>query len=259
MDNLLKKYAGKLVDAGLADAQGPGAPLMGGLDRDLTWNRPAPEIPVLEPVFEHLNITSLAFVRPAPPYDRIIGFLADRALTDARRAGPENGLFSPGRITPQDCETRTFLHDLPVVDVLDATAVIRALKQRKTVIVRETFSGGGFCAPAVIAPGTVSPEQGFVHISSVCFACFVKFFSDYLTALKTGRPDPEMDAVFQQVLPFLQSPDPGLPVLNVPAPKQPASDLLNFDPAPDLVTPDLVTPDLVTPDLVNPDLVTLTW
>jgi hypothetical protein len=62
--------------------------------------------------------------------------------------------------------------------------------------------------PAVIAPGTVTPEQGFVHVSSVCFACFVKFFSDYLTELKTGHTDPEMDAVYQQTLPFLEASQP---------------------------------------------------
>lgn len=210
MDDLLKKYAAKLVAAGLAAARGPGAPLMGGLDRDLTWNRPAPEIPVLTPVFQHLNINSLAFVRPAPPYDRIIGFLADRALTGTGRTGLEGTGFLPGRIVPEDCETRTFLHDLPVVDAFDAHTVIQALKQRKTVIVREK---GGVNGPAVIAPGTVSPEQGFVHISSVCFACFVKFFSDFLAGLKNGRSDPEMAAVFDRTVPFLSTPSPGPPDL----------------------------------------------
>jgi ribulose-5-phosphate 4-epimerase/fuculose-1-phosphate aldolase len=263
MHDLLKKYAGKLVAAGLAAANGPGAPLMGGLDRKLTWNRPAPEIPVLEAVFQHLNINSLAFVRPAPPYDRIIGFLADRALAEAGRAGSEDPAVSRGRIIPQDCETRTFLHDLPVVDVFDAPAVTRALKQRKTVIVRETVSSGGVRSPAVIAPGTVSPEQGFIHISSVCFACFVKFFSDYLFTLKTGQPDPEMDAVFDQVMPFLQSPDPGLsppdlrnpdlPAVEMPSPDMTAPDMT----APDMPAADLITPDLMTPNLPNPDRLTL--
>jgi ribulose-5-phosphate 4-epimerase/fuculose-1-phosphate aldolase len=250
MDELLKTYARKLVDAGLTSAQGPGAPLMGGLDRDLTWNRPAPEIPVLEPLFQHLNINSLTFVRPAPPYDRIIGFLADRALKDAGRNGREDPGLLPGRIIPQDCETRTFLHDLPVVDIFDAQVLIRALKQRKTVIVREKDPNSAFSSPAVIAPGTVSPEQGFVHISSVCFACFVKFFSDYLFTLKTGHPDPEMDAVFEQVMPFLQSPDPGLPAPGVPAPSLPAPSL----PAPDLRTPDFLNPDPANPDMLNPNM-----
>lgn len=191
MDDLLKKYSGKLIRAGLASAGGPNMPLIGGWDRSLTWNRSAPEIPVLAPVFDHLNINSLAFLRPCPPHDRIIGFLADRALN------------ASGRITPQDCETRTFLHDLPVVDRFETPAVVQALSRRKTVIIRTRDPGGNASGPAVIAPGTITPEQGFVHISSVCFACFVKFFSDYLWMLKTGQTDPDMDAVFDQVQPFL--------------------------------------------------------
>jgi ribulose-5-phosphate 4-epimerase/fuculose-1-phosphate aldolase len=225
MDDLLTKYADKLIQAGLAVPDGPGAPLIGGLDHTLVWNRQAPEIPVLTTVFEHLNINSLVHLRPGPPYDRIIGFLADRALKGS------------GRITPGDCETRTFLHDLPVADRYEVTAIVDALSRRKTVIVHsrktektspwqdgtspgldgtslgpaETSpgSGGTFPGPAVIAPGTVTPEQGFVHVSSVCFACFVKFLSDYLWILKTGRTDPEMDTVYQQILPFLEESGPG--------------------------------------------------
>ena len=191
MDDLLQKYSDKLVHAGLATADGPNTPLIGGWDRSLTWNRPAPEIPVLNQVFHHLNINSLAYLRPCPPHDRIIGFLADRAL------------HASGRITPEDCETRTFLHDLPVADVFDAHVIAQALSQRKTVIIQTRNPDGTPLEPAIIAPGTITPEQGFVHISSVCFACFVKFFSDYLSLVKTNQPDPEMDAVFRQVLPFL--------------------------------------------------------
>ncbi len=197
MDDLLKKYADKLVHAGLAAENGPNAPLIGGLDRALTWNRQAPEIPVLTDIFQHLNINSLVYVRPCPPHDRLIGFLADRALK------------TTGRITPGDCETRTFLHDLPVADTFDTRTIVQLLSRRKTGIIRVRDRHEDSLGPAVIAPGTVSPEQGFVHISSVCFACFVKFFSDYLFALKTGQADPEMDAVFQQILPFLKDPGSG--------------------------------------------------
>jgi ribulose-5-phosphate 4-epimerase/fuculose-1-phosphate aldolase len=196
MDDLLKKYADKLVHAGLATAKGPGAPLIGGLDQALTWNRQSPETAVLTPIFQHLNINSLVFLRPCPPYDRIIGFLADRALK------------ASGRITPGDCETRTFLHDLPVTDRFDAQTAINSLSQRKTLIIRPRDSEKESLGPAIIAPGTVSPEQGFVHISSVCFACFVKFFSDYLSALKTGQTDAEMDALFDETLPFLENSEP---------------------------------------------------
>lgn len=204
MDDLLKKFADKLIHAGLAAPEGLWAPLIGGLDKALVWNRQAPEIPVLTAVFEQLNINSLVHLRPAPPYDRIIGFLSDRALEGS------------GRITPGDCETRTFLHDLPVADQYDVTPIVDALSRRKTVIIQSRSPGktspkldGTSPGPAVIAPGPLTPEQGFVHVSSVCFACFVKFLSDYLWRLKTGRTDPDMDGVYQQILPFLEASGPG--------------------------------------------------
>lgn len=174
MDRSVKKYAKKLANAGLADISGSYAPIVGGLDHRIVWSRAAPEIPVLEGVFEKLNINSLVFLRPLPPYGPIIEFLARRAQA---LGGP---------ILPQDCETRTFLHDLPVTENLAPEPVIAALKHRKSVIVLGSQSGTALQGPAVIAHGTVSPEQGFVTVSSVCFACFVKFFSDYLEDLKTG-------------------------------------------------------------------------
>jgi hypothetical protein len=201
VENLVKKYARKLIDAGLAASSGPCIPLVGGLDHTLVWNTTAPEIPMLEQLFSHLNINSLVFLRPCPPYDTIIGFLAGRALQGS------------GRILPQDCETRTFLHDLPVVEQFDLQAIARALKQRKTVIIQDHDKENPFSGPVVIAPGNVSPEQGFVGVSSVCFACFVTFFSDYLALLKTGSNDPQMDDVFDRVLPFLQTQKPARPDL----------------------------------------------
>jgi ribulose-5-phosphate 4-epimerase/fuculose-1-phosphate aldolase len=168
MDRLVKKIANKLISADLAAGHGTGRPLVGGLDDELVWNRNGPETEVLEKVFAGLNINSLVFLRPKAPYDRIIDSLARRA---------------DGCIEPEDCETRTFLHDLPVVQDFDADTIIKALKRRKSVIVTSPEKGQG---PAVIAHGMVSPEQGFVVVSSVCFACFVKFFADYLTALQTG-------------------------------------------------------------------------
>jgi ribulose-5-phosphate 4-epimerase/fuculose-1-phosphate aldolase len=201
VENLVKKYTRKLVDAGLAASSGPGIPLVGGLDHALVWNTTAPEIPVLEQLFQHLNINCLVFLRPSPPYDRIIRFLAGRALKGS------------GRILPQDCETRTFLHDLPVVEHFDLQAIVQALKQRKSVIIQGLDKENPCWGPVVIAPGNVSPEQGFVGVSSVCFACFVTFFSAYLALLKTGNKDPHMDRVFDQVLPFVQTQKSPLPDL----------------------------------------------
>jgi len=158
MKALLDKYAAKLVSAGMADE---GVPLLGGLDAELQWNRDDAAIPVLEGVFSKLNINSLLFSRPAEPYRSIIDYLA--STTDT--------------IGPEDAETRTFMHDIPVIREFRADLIAENLKNRKSIII----PGHG-----IVTWGTVSPEQAFIFYSSVCFGCFVKFFTDYLRDARTG-------------------------------------------------------------------------
>lgn len=188
MDRLVKKYADKLIAAGLASMEDGHLPLVGGLDDELVWSRDSPLIDILGDVFDGLHINSLVFLRPVEPYRTIIAFLARNAHT---------------AIEPKDCETRTFLHDLPVATELTATAVIDVLKRKKSVIIA---SGGDDPdqGPAIVAHGTVSPEQGFVVVSSVCFACFVKFFADYLDALQAGNATQDDHDVFDRVVAYTQ-------------------------------------------------------
>jgi ribulose-5-phosphate 4-epimerase/fuculose-1-phosphate aldolase len=170
MDELLKKYTDKLVAAGLADAE---APLLGGLDDELIWNRKDNQTKILSQVFEKLNINSLLCCRPAEPYASLLDYLTKEGKT----------------IHPSDTETRTFLHDLPVIKKLTAEGVIENLQNRKSVIVQ-----GG----PVVTFGTVSPEQAFVTFSSVMFASFVKFFADVLK-----DRDPAVNKVLSRVMPYL--------------------------------------------------------
>lgn len=192
MEQLVNKYSDKLVQAKLGDNLGPSQPLIGGLDDTLVWNRKAAEIPVLENVFKGLNINSLVFLRPKEPYGSLIRFLA------------ENALKSNGLIQPKDCETRTFLHDLPVINEFCPDKIIHALKKRKCVIIAPKKNNKDFKGPAIIAHGTVSPEQGFITISSVCFASFIKFFTDYLEALQQGLAKTDEHRLFDAVIPFLE-------------------------------------------------------
>lgn len=190
MKQLVDKYARKLVAAGLAEE---GVPLVGGLDADLVWNRPDPVCAELENVFAGLNINSLLFAEPAEPYRSIIAYLACRA---------------DGAIQPNDCETRTMMHDLPVVPSFEAASIVRALKQRKSVII----PGRG-----IVAWGTVSPEQAFIFFSSVCFACFVKFFSDCLADHRAGRLTDEQRALIDAARPLLDAfPEETPPLMTAP-------------------------------------------
>ncbi len=173
MKSLIDKYADKLVAAGLVE---PGVPLIGGLDAELIWNRDDPVCSVLEEVFAGLNINSLLFAPPAEPYRTI---LEDLCQTQG------------DTITPQDCETRTFMHDFPVIRSLDATTLIARLKQRKSVIIAEH---------GIVTWGAVSPEQAFIFYSSVCFAAFVKFFADHWAAQRQGRITSTRQRTFDRVM-----------------------------------------------------------
>ena len=172
MEKLIKKYE--------AEARRPGTWLTGatrcsrGIDDSVTWNRSAGESGVLGEVIAALSINSILFTRPAEPYRSIIHFLAERAFS------------GDGILRPEDSETRTFLHDIPVIGAFDAGDISAALKKRKSVIVKDR---------GIASYGIVSPEQAFVTYSSVCFSCYVRFFTDYYYDMKHGRTTDRQTAI----------------------------------------------------------------
>jgi ribulose-5-phosphate 4-epimerase/fuculose-1-phosphate aldolase len=170
------RYRDKLHHSGLVDSS---EPLFGLLDTGLVWNRASSNRKALEKVFANLNINALLWARPSEPYRTLIDYLA---------------LSSSGSVFPQDTETRTFMHDLPVARRFDATAIINALKRRKSVIV----PGYG-----IATFGTVGLEQAFISFACVCFAGFVKFFSDYLRATKHGSVPADFRRAFERTLAHL--------------------------------------------------------
>jgi ribulose-5-phosphate 4-epimerase/fuculose-1-phosphate aldolase len=191
MKELVAKYARRLMRAGLAEA-----PLVCGLDDELVWNREDDRCAPLAQVVAGMHSTALICAEPAEPYRTILGFLAQRY---------------PAVITPGDCETRTFLHDLPVTDSFSAEAILARLHRRKSVIVAEEGR------LQIVTFGTVSPEQAFVTFSSVCFSAFVLFFADYLADLRAGRVSAEQQAAFARAVPLL-NPSPSAPPELLPGP-----------------------------------------
>lgn len=204
MERLLRKYAEKLARQGLCDE---GAPLLGGLDAELIWNRADPVCGMLEQVVSSLNINSILFARPAEPYFSILNHLAAASRGRAPQCGDA--------IHPQDCETRTFLHDIPVSSEFSAPAIVAALKKRKSLFI----PGRG-----IVTFGTVSPEQAFVTYSSVCFAGFVKFFSDHLSAAADRRPSPApgglVGRAFEWYEKFMVGIDAGTSLIQGPLPNR---------------------------------------
>jgi hypothetical protein len=136
MEQIFKTYLNKMISNGLVDDNNA---LLGLADATLDWSHPVdPACETLAPLFDHLNINALIFAKPAEPYWTIIDYLAQNSV---------------GPITPNDCETRTFLHDLPVADNLTAEALIPILRHRKSAIVKNH---------GIVTYGTVSLEQPFV-------------------------------------------------------------------------------------------------
>jgi len=156
MQEQIAKYLGKMQRHGLIE--GPGSASLFGLDDELYTNASSLK-PEAAGLFDLLNINSLIIARPEPMLWQIISHLAEA---------------EPGMICPRDCESLTFIHDIPVIDTLDPLLAASALNRRKGCIVRDT---------GIVTTGTVSLEQAFVYLSSICFAVFVKFFTDAINAL----------------------------------------------------------------------------
>jgi ribulose-5-phosphate 4-epimerase/fuculose-1-phosphate aldolase len=187
MEQLVRKYARKLIAVGLA-----ANPLLCGIDDEVVWNRTDDDIPVLEQVLAGMNINSLICVRPAEPYLTIFRFLSTRY---------------PETITPSDCETRTFLHDVPVIRDFSSTPILNHLRKRKSVVVASENS------IRLISFGGVSPEQAFVSLSSVCFSAFVLFFADYLADCRQGAISEEQQRAFDEAVALLEPPKKTVPSL----------------------------------------------
>ena len=173
VEHLIEKYLGKLESQGLAVRD---KAVFLALDAELFSNRPVrDEVLDLAGLFRLMNINTVLFSEPSEPYRSIIREII-RYDVDS---------VAQGRIIPPDCETRTFLHDIPVVDKFSLEAIAEALSQRKSVLVRDR---------GIVTYGVVTPEQAFVSFSSTCFATFIKYFHDsllYLGNCESYRTIPE--------------------------------------------------------------------
>jgi ribulose-5-phosphate 4-epimerase/fuculose-1-phosphate aldolase len=173
MEHLIEKYLGKLESQGLAHRD---KVVFLALDAELFSNRPIrDEVPDLTGLFGLMNINTVLLSEPSEPYKSIISEIIRYDVDSVKQ----------GRIIPPDCETRTFLHDIPVVDKFSLEAIAEALSRRKSVLLRDR---------GIVTYGAVTPEQAFVSFSSTCFATFIKYFHDsllYLENCESRRTIPE--------------------------------------------------------------------
>lgn len=113
------------------------------------------------PALSRLNALAIVAARPSLPF---ADFIAART--------------KESRIIPRDTETRTFLHDIPILrtqhqDPSTLPAMVASLlSSRKGVIVE----GVG-----IFAVGAFTVEQAYINYSSVFHSTFVKYLEDLLT------------------------------------------------------------------------------
>jgi ribulose-5-phosphate 4-epimerase/fuculose-1-phosphate aldolase len=171
MIDLIHKYEKKLYQAGLV---APGNALIGALDDTCIWNQSHERQADFEYILTHLPVNALIFAPPDLPYAPIIDALSAKAKQ---------------AIYPQDTESRTFLHELPIIRQWDCKKIVEALSRRKAVIIPQM---------GVIASGVLTPEQAFVVYSSLCFACFVAFFSEKIQgACENKLSNNEFDTIYE--------------------------------------------------------------
>jgi ribulose-5-phosphate 4-epimerase/fuculose-1-phosphate aldolase len=191
MDRLIARYARKLARAGIC---APGEAVLCARDDVFFTSPDGPGAGFAVSLAERLGAGAAILIRPARPYREAAAYLARSALCAL------SGACGPAAVFPRDCETRTFFHDLPVLpmpgwpaptDRETLAAAATALSRRKGII----FADG-----AMAAPGPMILEQAFVTINSMCFACAVKFFSDYLALARCGCPPPDMVRTMGRVL-----------------------------------------------------------
>ena len=189
MINLLEKYTGKLTQRGLAQKCDIS---FAALEAEVTWNRPDPPIH-LEPLFDSLSISTLLSGRPQEPY---------RSILDALVRTHSHPLM------PQDTETRTFLHDLPVARSTDPAELAHHLRRRKGVIAP---------GPILVTTGTVTPEQAYIVFSSMIHAAFVLYFLETLDHFRSGSPGKQETETFHRIWHLLPPmPEPGLALKSGP-------------------------------------------
>jgi ribulose-5-phosphate 4-epimerase/fuculose-1-phosphate aldolase len=112
-------------------------------------------------ILARLNCLALCVAQPALPF---ADFLLRRAPADEQE------------IIPRDTETRTFLHDIPIVRLGDlgvnpAAVIADFLGNRKGIVVE----GIG-----IIASGSLTIEQAYINWSSVFHSTFIKYLEDVL-------------------------------------------------------------------------------
>lgn len=168
MRDQIYKYTGKLI----SDRSAIPAMIAIAAQDDVTLSSGDKRLSILaEEILQQLSAMAICIAQPSLPF---ANFLLQRTPDEQT-------------IVPRDTETRTFLHDIPLLRQIDlgstpATVIAHHLGNRKGVVVE----GIG-----IIAVGAFTVEQAYINWSSVFHSTFVKYLEDLL---ETGFLLPEEPA-----------------------------------------------------------------
>jgi len=147
----VEKYFRKLTERNLSV---PERTAVYAIDDEIFYMKGSNVVFPWENLFDHLTIASLIFCTPPEPLMTIMNEVT-RDISN---------------ISPEDCESQTYLHDIPATDFDDWEGIVKMLKERK---------GGVIKGCGVIAHGSITVEQAFINVSSILHALFIKYFTDF--------------------------------------------------------------------------------
>ena len=127
-------------------------------------------------ILERLTVTAVIVAVPAQPYPSLL----------LRRAQPGSGC-----IAPRDSESRSVLHDIPLIATPHASglpaAIVSALARRKGCIID---------TGCLVSQGALTVEQAYINWSSLYHAASIKYLDDLL---QYGHLLPEEVVVADQI------------------------------------------------------------
>ncbi len=158
MHDQIAKYSAKLVSDGSSYA----GQIAFAAQDDIMISDGEPHLAALaERVLSRLNCLALAAASPSFPFAELL----------IQRSGT-----AEQTIVPRDTETRTFLHDIPIVRKSglgsDSAATIAALLGNRKGIIVEGLG--------IFAVGALTVEQAYINWSSVFHSTYIKYLEDIL-------------------------------------------------------------------------------
>lgn len=154
----IEKYTSKLI----SDSSAKIGQIAFSAQDDTTVSAGDPDLRLLsEAVLSRLNSLAVVVATPSIPF---ADFLIQRSANHEHK------------IIPRDTETRTFLHDIPILRKSEIISdpvgkITKLLGDRKGIVVE----GLG-----IIASGALTVEQSYINWSSVFHSTYIKYLEDLL-------------------------------------------------------------------------------